>query len=115
LIYVRFSNKFKALVENKFAFRFSIHISLQTKQQEIMPQQEITCHNGFLTDESVAKMRLHSLDVDAHPIHKLAEGMAFAETAQELPLPALIQVVGMRKNISKVAALALYHYHCSRN
>jgi hypothetical protein len=71
--------------------------------------------NGLLTSESVALLRKHSLSKDANPVHKIAEGMAFADVVQEIPLPALIQVVGLRVNISKVAAITIVHFHCSPN
>jgi hypothetical protein len=71
--------------------------------------------NGMLTPAVVAHLRRTALPANANPIHKLAEGMAFADVCKDLPLPALIQVVGIRRNISKVAAIALAHFYTSPN
>ena len=71
--------------------------------------------NGMLTPEVVAHLRRTTLPSTAHPLHKLAEGAAFADVAKDLSLPALIQVVGIRRNISRVAAIAIIHFHCTLN
>ena len=69
----------------------------------------------MISPETIDNLKRTTLPVDAHPMMRLHEQLAFAETADKLPAEALIQIVGIRRNISAVAAIALAHKHCSLN
>lgn len=70
----------------------------------------------IISDEGMKHLRDNCLPKDAHPMHRLAEQMAFADTARQLPRESLIQIVGLRdKNIAWVAAAALNEFHTCLN
>jgi hypothetical protein len=69
----------------------------------------------ILTEAAIRHLKTNSLPKNAHPAHKLAEGLAFADVAKDMSREALIQIAGLGKNISKVAAIALVHNYCNLN
>jgi hypothetical protein len=69
----------------------------------------------ILSPETIDNLKRTTLPQDAHPIMRLQEQLAFAELADKLPAEALIQIVGIRRNISSVAAIALAQKFCPLN
>jgi len=69
----------------------------------------------LISPETIDNLKRTTLPLNAHPMMRFHEQIAFAETADKLPAEALIQIVGIRRNISAVAAIALAHKHCSLN
>jgi hypothetical protein len=69
----------------------------------------------LLSPETIDKLKRTTLPLSAHPLMRLHEQLTFAEYADRLPAEALIQIVGIRRNISAVAAIALAQKHCSLN
>lgn len=114
MISVRFSKKFPVFIEKNLQIIFPLPYLCSIKSTTLM-EYHLHAENGILTPETIIGLRKHALPITAHPIEKLAEAMAFADVAKEMPFPSLIQIVGLRKNISKVAALALMEFYCSPN
>jgi hypothetical protein len=69
----------------------------------------------LLSPDTIDNLKRTTLPMSAHPLMRLHEQLAFAEYADRLPAEALIQIVGIRRNISAVAAIALANKFCSLN